>query len=190
MRIIAGAFKGRTLTSPSWNGLRPTSDGLRETLFNVLGPSVAGASVLDVCAGTGALGLEALSRGARSATFIDSDARAARLIADNAARCGCADRSIIVRGEAPRVLRGAIAGGPFDVVLLDPPYEAPWIGEALEAAAGHLAADGVLVLEHAARRPAPDGRAVTLVRTRRAGDSALSTYRRPAAPAGEDRGQR
>lgn len=189
MRIIAGAFKGRTLVSPTWAGLRPTSDGLRETLFNIVGPAIAGAAVLDVCAGTGAIGLEALSRGARHATFVDDDARAVRLIGENAAKCGCENRCIILRGAVPQSLRGAVAGGPFDLVVLDPPYDAAWIGEALAAAAGQLAPDGLIVLEHAARLTPPLDAALTLVRTRRAGDSALSTYRRAAADAGEDRGR-
>lgn len=188
MRIIAGAFKGRTILSPTWTGLRPTSDRLRETLFDVLGPSIVGAAVLDVCAGTGAIGLEALSRGARHATFVDDDPRALRLIGENAARCGCANRCIILRGAVPRSLRGAVAGGPFDLVVLDPPYDASWIGEALAAAAGQLAPDGLVVLEHAARLTPPTAAALTPVRTRRAGDSALSTYRR-AADGLEDRGR-
>ncbi len=176
MRIIAGAFKGRGLQAPTWEGLRPTSDALRETLFNVLGPRVADAVVLDLCAGTGAVGLEALSRGATRATFVELDPRALALIAANAARCGVEDRCIIVRGTAVGALADAI-GGPFDVVVADPPYDAPWIAEALDAAARHLPAAGVVVLEHAWRRPPPDVPGLERVRTRRAGDSALSTYR-------------
>ena len=88
MRIIAGAFKGRRLKTPTWDGLRPTSDKLRETLFNILQHRIAGARVLDAFAGTGAVALEALSRGAVAATCLDSDRRAAGLIAENAALCG------------------------------------------------------------------------------------------------------
>lgn len=177
MRIIAGTNKGRTLSTPTWEGLRPTSDRVRETLFNVLANAVDGAAVLDVCAGTGAVGLEALSRGARHVTFVESDARAVRLIAENTARCEVEKRCAIIRGTVPAILVGEVAGGPFDIVLLDPPYAAPWIGEALSAAARHLTPGGVLVLEHASRLPAPSDPGLDLVRTRRAGDSALSTYR-------------
>lgn len=176
MRIIAGQFKGRTLQAPTWAGLRPTSDALRETLFNILGPRLADAVVLDLCAGTGALGLEALSRGAARATFVDDDARAIALIAANAGRCGVADRCMIVRDNAVGALADDI-GGPFDVVLADPPYDASWTADVLAAAARQLAPGGVIVLEHAGRRPPPAVAALTLVRTRRAGDSALSTYR-------------
>src|SRR4051794_9334887 len=88
IRIIAGSLKGRRLQVPGWDGLRPTSDKLRETLFNIVGRRVAGARVIDAYAGTGALGIEALSRGARSVTFIECDRRAHALIAGNLARCG------------------------------------------------------------------------------------------------------
>ena len=88
MRIIAGELKGRRLKTPKWDGLRPTSDKLRETLFNVLAPRVAGARVLDFYAGTGAIGIEALSRGAAQVTFVDNDARAMKLIEQNLRHCG------------------------------------------------------------------------------------------------------
>ena len=97
MRIIAGSLKGRRLDAPDWDGLRPTSDRLRETLFNVLAPAIDGARVLDVYAGTGAVGIEALSRGAAHVTFVEQDARAARLIDTNLARCGVTERYAIIR---------------------------------------------------------------------------------------------
>lgn len=185
MRIIAGTAKGRILQSPTWEGLRPTSDRLRETLFNVLGAEVEGARLLDVCAGTGAIALEALSRGAESATCLEHDARSIALIAANAAHCGLEKRCIIVRGAAPDALTGARLGGSFDLIVLDPPYAAPWIDEAIGAAALLLAPGGRLALEHAAKRPAPEVPGLALERTRRAGDSALSTYR---AVTGDRRG--
>jgi 16S rRNA (guanine(966)-N(2))-methyltransferase RsmD len=88
MRVIAGTLKGRRLKAPDWDGLRPTSDKLRETLFNILGTRVAGARVLDGYAGTGAIGIEALSRGAAHVTFVERDRRATALIAANLAACG------------------------------------------------------------------------------------------------------
>jgi 16S rRNA (guanine(966)-N(2))-methyltransferase RsmD len=177
MRIIAGTHKGRRLDSPTWEGLRPTSDRLRETLFSVLGPEVEGARLLDICAGTGAIALEALSRGAITATCLEADARAAALIGANAARCGLGNRCIIVRGEAPLAVTAARLGGPFELIVLDPPYAAPWIDQAVAAAVPLLAPGGRLVLEHAVKRAAPEVAGLTLERTRRAGDSALSTYR-------------
>jgi 16S rRNA (guanine966-N2)-methyltransferase len=189
MRIIAGTHKGRVLASPTWDGLRPTSDRLRETLFNVLGGEVAGATVLDVCAGTGAIGLEALSRGATRATCLESDGRAARLIAANAAHCGLENRCVIIRGMAPQALTREHVGGPFDIVVLDPPYAAPWIGEAVTAAGQLLAPGGLVVLEHASRRAAPEPAGLRLERTRRAGDSALSTYRAVSDTSGREPGE-
>jgi 16S rRNA (guanine966-N2)-methyltransferase len=169
LRVIAGLLKGRRLKSPTWDGLRPTSDKLRETLFNVLAPRIAGSRVLDGYAGTGAVGIEALSRGAASVTFVDSDRRAQKLIEDNLAHCGVASGCAIIRPAFDRL-------GLFDVILLDPPYDME-PDEALAAAAASLATDGLLVLEHANRRGVP-GSAVGLRRTRqvRSGDSTLSFY--------------
>src|SRR5262245_10375538 len=116
MRIIAGTCKGRHLKAPKWPGLRPTSDKLRETLFNIVGPRVAGARVLDVFAGTGAMGLESLSRGAAGATFLEVDRRAAELIAANAELCGVRDRCAIIRDRAERALLRNIEGTPFDLI--------------------------------------------------------------------------
>lgn len=178
MRIIAGEFKGRRLKAPTWEGLRPTSDKLRETLFNVLAPRIGGARVLDVFAGTGAVGLEALSRGAQRAVFIESDRRAVALIQANVELCGAAKRCAIIRGAAEHVLHNAIDGDPFDLIMLDPPYEHPLLGAAVGAAMQHLATDGLLVLEHASRRPVPDAASARPFRTIRSGDSALTMFER------------
>src|SRR5580693_10049951 len=97
VRVIAGLLKGRRLKTPDWEGLRPTSDKLRETLFNVLAPRIAGARVLDGFAGTGALGIEALSRGAAEVTFIEKDARAQALLSGNLARCGIETGYTVIR---------------------------------------------------------------------------------------------
>src|SRR2546426_11011462 len=97
MRVIAGSLKGRRLKAPTWEGLRPTSDKLRETLFNILAPRVGGARVLDGYAGTGACGIEALSRGAAHVTFVERDRRACALIAENLAHCGIADGYVMMR---------------------------------------------------------------------------------------------
>src|SRR5512132_708308 len=88
MRVIAGTFKGRQLETPKWDGLRPTSDKLRETLFNILAPRIEGARVLDGFAGTGAVGIEALSRGAAHVSFVEKDRRAVALIQANLTACG------------------------------------------------------------------------------------------------------
>ena len=170
MRVIAGLYKGRRLRAPTWDGLRPTSDKLRETLFNVLAPRIAAARVLDGYAGTGAVGIEALSRGASHVTFVDCDHRARALIADNVAHCGIPGGCVIIRSSFDRL-------GTFDIVLLDPPYDLR-PDEVLTMAAPLVSAGtGLLVLEHARRRPAPETSA-GLVRIRQiaSGDSALTMY--------------
>ena len=177
MRIIGGELKGRRLRAPTWAGLRPTSDKLRETLFNVVAPRIAGARVLDLYAGTGAIGIEALSRGAAHATFVDRDPRALKLIEENLRHCDVSDRYAIIRLRLPGGTPQSLPTGTFDLVVLDPPYDDPDLPASLAAADRLLARDGLLVLEHARRRPAPDvvGR---LRRTRdlASGDSALAFY--------------
>ena len=183
MRVIAGTLKGRRLATPAWPGLRPTSDRLRETLFNVLAPEIPGARVLDLYAGTGALGIEALSRGAGHVVFVDEDRRAEALVAENLARCGLLNGYVIIRASVALAIEQLVqsAHDPFDIVLLDPPYapESRSSFEAILAGAGRvLARTGVAVLEHSRRQPAP-ARSGELVLSRgvRAGDSVLSFYR-------------
>src|SRR5580704_14858053 len=133
MRVIAGTLRGRRLKTPTWDGLRPTSDKLRETLFNILAPRIVGARVLDGYAGTGAVGIEALSRGARHVTFVDNDPRAQALVAANLAHCGVADGYAIIRGSVTRVLPtlgGSATADAFDIILLDPPYGDHVLGDA------------------------------------------------------------
>ena len=175
MRVIAGALKGRRLKTPSWTGLRPTSDKLRETLFNILAPRIAGERVLDGFAGTGAIGIEALSRGAAHVTFVEQDRRAQALIADNLAHCGVADGYAMIRASVSRALAD-LRAEPFDIMIFDPPYDVQ-PDAALTAAADRLTPHGVVVLEHARRCAAPES-AGRLLRTRQvvSGDSALSFY--------------
>ena len=185
VRIIAGALKGRRLEGPRGPGVRPTSDRLRETLFNVLAGRVEGANLLDGFAGTGAVGIEALSRGAAQVTFVESDPRAVRLIETNLARCAVRDRYAIIRaGFADAAHRSS--PGLFDLVFLDPPYGPDVIVGTLEAAAPLVAPGGLLILEHARRDPAP-ARVASFEKTRdiNSGDSTLTLYM--AAPEGDGR---
>lgn len=177
MRVIAGSLKGRKLHTPTWEGVRPTSDKLRETLFNVVAARVPDARVLDLYAGTGAVGIEALSRGAAHVTFVDDDPRALTLIEQNLRHCGVSDRYAIIRfrfaGETPQ----SLPAGSFDLAVLDPPYDVPDLTASIAAAEPLMATDGLLVLEHARRRPAPQ-KVGRLARTRDlvSGDSALAFY--------------
>jgi 16S rRNA (guanine966-N2)-methyltransferase len=187
MRIISGSLKGRRLKAPAWDGLRPTSDRLRETLFNIVAARVPGARVLDGYAGTGAVGIEARSRGAADVVFVERDARAAALITENLAHCGVSEGCAIIRADIGRIQR-ILDTRRFDLVLLDPPYAEPDLEAAVARAAAWLEVGGLLVLEHARRRSAPLA-AADLIRTRlvQSGDSALSFYERKA-PAEETAG--
>lgn len=177
MRIIAGTLKGRRLKAPTWDGLRPTSDKLRETLFNVLAPRVPGARVLDGYAGTGAVGIEALSRGAAHVAFIEKDRRAEALIGQNLAACGVEQGYTIECGDIVSALRRLPASARFDLILLDPPYDANNVVEALAAAASRLAEGGLLVLERATRRNPEIPDVLTRVRDVVSGDSTLTFMR-------------
>jgi 16S rRNA (guanine966-N2)-methyltransferase len=176
LRIIAGTLKGRRIDTPDWPGLRPTSDRLRETLFNVLGPRVAGARFLDAFAGTGAVGIEALSRGAAQVTFVDADSRAVRLIESNLARCGVKDRYVIIRAGLASF---AARRETFELLFLDPPYGQADLTGSLEAAAPLVGPSALLVIEHARRDEAPaEVAGIRRIRQLRSGDSALSFYDR------------
>ena len=183
MRVIAGRFKGRRLKAPTWEGLRPTSDKLRETLFNILAPRIEGARVVDGYAGTGAIGIEALSRGAAHVTFIERNRRAAALIEENLAACGVEQGYTIRCAEVVGALDAPASAGPersrgaaFDLILLDPPYDTENVSAALDAAARHLAGDGLIVLERATRREPEESNALRRVRDVQSGDSTLTFY--------------
>jgi len=180
LRVIAGAHKGRRLKTPTWDGLRPTSDRLRETLFNVVSPRLEGARVLDGYAGTGALGIEAISRGATSVTFIDEDRRAQALVDENLARCGIENGYAIIRASVARGIETLQAAGQvFDLVLLDPPYDLD-PARVLSGVEAIMAPDALLVLEHGRRQPVPaEAGRLRLGRDLKSGDSALAFYTCP-----------
>ena len=179
MRVIAGEFKGRRLKTPNWDGVRPTSDKLRETLFNILGARVANARVLDGYAGTGAVGLEALSRGAAHVTFVESDRRAAALIEENARMCGL-KRDYTIACADFLSSRSRVAG-TFDLILLDPPYDIENVRQVLERAATLLSPDGLLVFERATSRHPDVPSSLECLRDVRSGDSTLTMFRAAAS---------
>ena len=151
LRIIGGEWRGRRLAFPSRPGLRPTPDRVRETLFNWLAPVLPGARCLDLFAGSGCLGLEALSRGAAEAWLVEHDPLLARTLSEHVARLGAHAR--VIRDDARRVLKRAAAGAErFDIVFLDPPYREPlepWL-----ASLGAVLAPGAHIY---AERPMPGG---------------------------------
>jgi 16S rRNA (guanine(966)-N(2))-methyltransferase RsmD len=180
MRVIAGTLRGRRLESPRWVGLRPSSDRLRETLFNVLGPRCAGARVLDLCAGSGAVGIEAISRGAAAVTFVEADGRACRLIARNLEGCGVGGGYTIVQSTIERAI--AAPTRTYRIVFLDPPYDDPQLDRWIELAGTAVEPGGVLVVEHTRRRkPAASAGPLTRVRDVRCGDAILGFYEHPEA---------
>lgn len=164
MRIISGSARGRKLLAPGQRFgdlIRPTSDRAREAIFNILANKIAGARVLDLFAGTGALGLEALSRGALLAVFVDGQRAVIELIERNIELCGFAERATVFHKDLGRGLAFLAAPQPaegFDLAFLDPPYGSGLALQSLESlAAGNLlAAEGIVVLEDAATAQYPE----------------------------------
>jgi len=186
MRIISGEAGGRRLRAPRGAATRPTADRVREALVNILG-SAAGLSVLDLFAGTGALALEALSRGAAHAVLVDHAEAAVRVIHANLAALGYADRARVLRLDVERALRLlAREGARFDLIFVDPPYEGPVAAAAL-AVLGEgslLAPDALVVVEHDAKnRPPSEQGALCLGQRRKYGQTEVSLYQ-AAGPAG------
>jgi 16S rRNA (guanine966-N2)-methyltransferase len=176
-RIIAGEARGRRLVAPRGTKTRPTSDKVRGAVFNVLGQFFEGGDVLDLYAGTGALALEALSRGCRRALLVESDREAVEAIGRNAEACGVADRVEVRRGRVLDVLP-RLPPGSFALAFVDPPY-----GEGPEGALALLGAPmapgGRVVAEHDARRPPADRYgALALVDRRAYGSTGISIYQR------------
>ena len=174
MRVVAGEYRGRRLKAPAGTATRPTADRVREALFNILG-DVSGAVVLDLYAGSGALGIEALSRGARRALLVDRDDAAVRVIRRNLAALGLEPRGRAVRAEVTRWLAGHVREvSGASVVFLDPPYNDAVLDHAL-ALLDTLAAEGTTVVaEHAHRQALPGLARLRPVRQRRYGDTAVS----------------
>lgn len=127
MRIISGLNKGRKLSQITGKNIRPTSDRAREAIFSILGQKVLNAKVLDLFAGTGAMGLEALSRGANHAVFIDTAPQACQIIRENIERCRCNEISTLYCHDLGKGIAPPIKGVQFDLVFMDPPYHQGWI---------------------------------------------------------------
>jgi 16S rRNA (guanine966-N2)-methyltransferase len=172
MRVIAGSARGTPLAAPRGRATRPITDRVKETLFAILGDRVPDARVLDLYAGSGAVGIEALSRGATSADFVERGRPALTVLRANLQRTRLADAARIHGIDVERFL--AAESGPWDLIVADPPYDARAIVAPLRDAASRLAPGGVLVLKHFWRDepPALDGLSVT--RQRRFGETMLT----------------
>jgi 16S rRNA (guanine966-N2)-methyltransferase len=183
MRIIAGKYRGRKLKNPPSLQTRPTSDRLRETLFNILAPRIKGARFLDLCAGSGAVGIEALSRGAAHVTFVDRSRKMYALIETNLTSLNVSDdESEVVSKEALEFLRRYTKNDPvaFDIIFFDPPYAMNY--EAVldyvgEHATRVLAEGGVMIIEHHRKKNLKEDFGVLKrYRVLKQGDSCLSFY--------------
>ncbi|MDO4393718.1 MAG: 16S rRNA (guanine(966)-N(2))-methyltransferase RsmD [Bacillota bacterium] len=177
MRIIAGEYKGRRLETPKDNSVRPTTDKVKEALFSILTNDIWGRRVLDLFAGTGSLGLEALSRGASECVFADQSRDSLKIIRGNIEHCGAGDRAKVVQGDYRRVLMSQHK--PFDIILLDPPYDKTMLGDCFRLIAENslLTDDGYIVAEHRREEQMPDEMAgFVKVKERRYGIVVLSIY--------------
>jgi len=178
MRIISGTSKGRKLVTPRSHSVRPTSDRVKESIFNILRGEIEGNRVLDLFAGTGNLGIEALSRGAEKAIFVEKRRQATRLIQRNLAQLGLKDRSEILPKEANRAIGILMQRGEsFDLILMDPPYEKGLIQKTLSKLNSHpiYCGNSILVIEHNRREPLPlNIEGWSLIRQQRIGDTLIS----------------
>ena len=180
MRVITGTARGRRLKAVPGLSTRPTSDRVKEAIFSMIGPFFDGGTVLDLFAGTGALGIEALSRGADRAVFVDRERASVETVRDNLAACGFADRAVVYQSDAMRAIRLlARRGAAFDIAFLDPPYRFAGLDALMRdlAEAELLRPGAVVVAEHTSDRALPE-RIGPLRRFRRGeyGDTAVTLY--------------
>jgi 16S rRNA (guanine966-N2)-methyltransferase len=170
LRIVAGEWRGRKIEAPPGRGVRPTLDRVREAWMSILQRDIPRSGVLDLFAGSGALGLEALSRGAISAQFVESDSRTIRVLKKNIEMLNAGDKALVTRGDAIKFASG-LSANAYDVAFADPPYAGGWasnlVGVWLETPFARI-----LSVEHGAREklPGPGD-------TRRYGDTAITIYR-------------
>lgn len=183
MRIIAGTYRSRILKSLKGQSLRPTSDRLRETLFNILSPAIAGSRFLDLYAGTGAVGIEALSRGASEVVFVENHAAAIKLIRENLALLKITSGAQVISGNAVESLAKLVSrnSSPFDFIFLDPPYAAEGeYGSVLRGLAYSplIFVNSIVIAEHRKSLQLEENYGALLpYRVLKQGDAALSFYR-------------
>ena len=186
MRVIAGTHKGRRLLSPKpGGGVRPTSGRVKEALFSILGDRIVGASVLDLYAGTGAIGIEALSRGAARVVFVESHRNSLSTLHANLHHCGLAGRAEVFSGEASAFLQHAAPA--FDVVFADPPYAGDDPNSVLPSLSrSAIIRDGtIVILEHLTKRAIPQSVGpLNRIKQYRYGDTSLSVFRLDAEGCG------
>jgi len=187
MRVIAGTQKGRRLHGPQGPGLRPTADRVKEALFSILGNRIVGARFLDLYAGTGSIGIEALSRGARRVTFVESNPAALRVLRTNVAQCKLDASAEIQTCPAGAFLRRlAKTADQYDIIFADPPYQPEHLAELWPTLAETVvvAPDALIVLEHSSKSAVPPAHGrLNLLRQYRYGDTTLSVFEAAAQDA-------
>ncbi len=191
MRVIAGRYKGRRLRGLSGRAVRPTPDRLKETLFSILQPRLSGARFLDLCAGTGAVGIEALSRGAQWVTFVESSRPVLQVLLHNIASCGLVEGVEVLPQDALRALRHLRQRGEsFDVIFFDPPYASTLYESVLEILSHEpsvITPEGVFIVMHHTKRVLhPRYGELERVREVRQGENVLSFYERRPVEALEE----
>jgi 16S rRNA (guanine(966)-N(2))-methyltransferase RsmD len=182
MRVIAGEYKGRQLKTLDGMNVRPTSDKLRETLFNIIAQRIRGKRFMDLCSGSGAVGIEALSRGAADVTFIEQSRRAHQIISENLRSCGIADSVHVVNRDVLTALKYFVSQAlKFDIIYFDPPYDSEVYSPVLFLLGKNeiLEEDGIVIVEHRHNVELADGyESLELYRQVKQGDSRLSFYRK------------
>ena len=179
MRVIAGTARGVPLAAPRGDATRPITDRVKETLFAILGDRVPDARVLDLYAGSGAIGIEALSRGAERVDFVERDRNAMKALRSNLERTRLEGNAAVHELEVERFLASTM--GEWDVVVLDPPYEVRAIVAPLRALVPHLAPGASVVIKHFWRTETPEGEGLTVTRQRRFGETMLTFLEAPDA---------
>lgn len=178
MRITGGTGRGRRLKVPAGEKVRPTSDKVKQALFNILGDRVPGSSFLDLFAGAGGVGIEALSRGAERVVFVDGDRESLDVVKHNIEQAGFDDQAEAVLSKVEPFLKKR--SGPYDIVFLDPPYSLEMLPLLqLVAASGLLKTDAIVITEHFRKQPSPGTAGVlALYREARYGDTVLAFYKK------------
>lgn len=180
MRIIAGDYKGRKLEAPQDNDIRPTSDKVKEAIFSILMPYTEDGVFVDLFAGTGGLGLEAISRGAKFCYFCDKERNAIAIIKSNIEKCGAEDYSKVIFGDYMKALR-RLEGEKVDVFILDPPYKSGLYEKALNSidSLDLLSDEGIIIAEHQKELKLPDSiGSLVMFKERNYGNIVLSLYKK------------
>jgi 16S rRNA (guanine966-N2)-methyltransferase len=191
MRVIAGSARGRRLKAPRGWDVRPTADRVKEAVFDLIRGDWEERTVLDLFAGSGALGIEALSRGAGEAVFVEADRRCLSILWQNVEYCGFSDRTRVIRSDVLRFLGSRRSTWAFSIIFADPPYERGLACRCFSGvdSGGWLASQGRMIVEHSHREALPErGALLALFDKRRYGDTSISVYGLGEGTAGKGKG--